>query len=252
MRSSWISAPKVGAAVEHGMRRCASPVRFAISGPETLANGLAANRRFCDPPTFRCTSSTRWISIRLPRSGGPAKLPKCQSRKRWSRRDRRWGARGALNVLLAAYSLAAPFVADRPPTAEADRRLHQGTATLPAAVSSPNPLSETTPDNPMRFYDEEHGLGNDGPRDCGNGPGSEQHSRPARSPRLHRGRQAEITHARLAEELPHHAKQPNAGVGTADPGRYGSRAAIARRRLRSSAGVGPTRRKVRAGLESVQ
>ena len=52
-------------------------------------------------PTFTCTSSTRWISTGLSISGGPAPLAKCCSRMRSSRRS------GALNVLLAAYSLAA-------------------------------------------------------------------------------------------------------------------------------------------------
>ena len=40
-----------------------------------------------------CTSSTRWISTGLSRSGGPAPLAKCCSRMRSSRRCRRWGAR---------------------------------------------------------------------------------------------------------------------------------------------------------------
>ena len=61
---------------------------------ESLANGLAADPLVCDLlATFTCTSSTRWISIGMSRSGGPAPLPKCRSRMRSSRRRRCWGAR---------------------------------------------------------------------------------------------------------------------------------------------------------------
>jgi hypothetical protein len=48
------------------------------------------------------------------------------------------GCSGALNVLLAAYSLAAPLWQIAHPS-----------------VSSLNPLSETTCNNPMRFYDKD-------------------------------------------------------------------------------------------------
>lgn len=67
-----------------------SPSRVA----ETLAHGLAADPRSATcSPTFTCTSSARWISTGLSRSGGPAPLAKCRWRMRTSRRCRRWGAR---------------------------------------------------------------------------------------------------------------------------------------------------------------
>jgi hypothetical protein len=56
--------------------------------------------------------------------------------------------------------------------------------------------------------------GNDGPRDCGKEPGSEQHSRPSTGNT--RRRQADDTHGMLRscldKEIPQHARQLDAGV----------------------------------------
>ena len=112
-------------------------------------------------PTFTCNSSTRWISTGLSISGGPAPLAKCCSRMRSSRRS------GALNVLLATYSLAAPLwqIAHPPqrlidafaeePEVPPDWNLDFGaaltqllTATCVGLLSES--AEQTLPDNPMR------------------------------------------------------------------------------------------------------
>ena len=90
---------------------------------------------------------------------------------RSSRRFRRLGAPGALDILLARRLLWRPPAADRPPAAGADRRLRRGTGgptrveprfrirAYPTAdrylrrSTLRIALSETTPDNLMRFYD---------------------------------------------------------------------------------------------------
>ena len=140
----------MGAVVEHGVRGVArARSEVAIAGRRDVSQRSGRRPALLRPgrPTFTCTSSTRWISTGLSRSGGPAPLAKCCSRMRSSRRCRR---SDALNVLLAAYSLAAPLwqVAHPPqrligafaeePEVPPDWNLDFASA----LVSSPNPLSK--------------------------------------------------------------------------------------------------------------
>jgi hypothetical protein len=69
---------RLGAVVEHGVRGVA-PARsdVAIAGRRDVGQRSGRRPALLRPcsPTFTCTSSTRWISTGLSRSGGPAPLP---------------------------------------------------------------------------------------------------------------------------------------------------------------------------------
>ncbi len=95
---------------------------------ETLANGLADDPPICDLLADLHLHLEHEVDLDgLSRSGGPAPLPKFRSRKRSSTRCRCWGlgrtkrpSRGPLIDRL--------LLVDRPPAAEADRRLRRGAA----------------------------------------------------------------------------------------------------------------------------